>query len=188
MEMWTEKPADYSYLHAFKNPVYVMYNAQERTKLDPKYRRCIFLGYADGVKGYRLWDLTAHKIVISIDVIFIEDQLQMRDEDDSTIKENLETVPINVKNNPEKEESNSSEAAPENEEQEPVKSEALEVRRSTSERRLPTWHSEYVTEINVTYYLLTEHGEPLTFHETLNSSDVTLWMTVIDTTCPDLHV
>ena len=69
MEMWTGKPTDYSYLHAFGCPVYVMYNAQERTKLDPKSRRCIFLGYADGVKGYRLWDPTAHKIVISRDVI-----------------------------------------------------------------------------------------------------------------------
>ncbi|KAH9706497.1 hypothetical protein KPL70_012225 [Citrus sinensis] len=67
MEMWTGKPADYSYLHAFGCPVYVMYNAQERTKLDAKSRRCIFLGYADGVKGYRLWDPTAHKIVISRD-------------------------------------------------------------------------------------------------------------------------
>ncbi|KAH9647728.1 hypothetical protein KPL70_025300 [Citrus sinensis] len=53
MEMWTGKPADYSYLHAFGCPVYVMYNAQERTKLDPKSKRCIFLGYADGVKGYQ---------------------------------------------------------------------------------------------------------------------------------------
>ena len=75
MEMWIEKPADYSYLHAFGCPVYVMYNAQERTKLYPKFRRCNFLGYADGVKGYRLWDPTAHKIVISRDVIFVEDQL-----------------------------------------------------------------------------------------------------------------
>ncbi|KAH9727082.1 Integrase catalytic domain-containing protein [Citrus sinensis] len=53
MEMWTGKPADYSYLHAFGCPVYVMYNAQERTKLDPKSRRCIFLGYADGVKSVK---------------------------------------------------------------------------------------------------------------------------------------
>ena len=33
MEMWTKKPADYSHLHAFGCPVYVMYNAQERVKL-----------------------------------------------------------------------------------------------------------------------------------------------------------
>ena len=75
MEMWTGKPADYSNLHSFGCPVYVMYNAQERTKLDPKSRRCIFLGYADGVKGYRLWDINTHKVVINKDVIFVEDQL-----------------------------------------------------------------------------------------------------------------
>ena len=75
MEMWTEKPADYSYLHAFGCPVYVMYNVLERTKLNPKSRRCIFLRYANGVKGYRLWDPTAHKIIISRDVIFVENQL-----------------------------------------------------------------------------------------------------------------
>ena len=78
--------------------MYVMYNAQERTKLVPKSRRCIFLGYADGVKGYRLWDSTTHKIVISRDVIFVEDQLQRKDEDDGTTKEKLETVPVYVEN------------------------------------------------------------------------------------------
>ena len=51
IEMWTRKPVDYSYLHAFGCLVYVMYNTQERTKVDAKSRRCIFLGYADGVKG-----------------------------------------------------------------------------------------------------------------------------------------
>ncbi|KAH9700446.1 hypothetical protein KPL71_024696 [Citrus sinensis] len=165
MEMWTGKPADYSYLHAFGCPVYVMYNTQERTKLDPKSRRCIFLRYADGVKRYRLWDPTAHKIVISRDVIFIEDQLQMRDEDDSSVKEKSETIPVYVENN--LEDSDSSEAAPEHEEQEPVESKAPEVRQSTRERRPPTWHSEYVTEINVAYCLLTEDEEPSTFHEVL---------------------
>ena len=97
MEMWTGKPTNYSYLHAFECPVYVMYNAQKRAKLDPKSRKCIFLGYADGVKGYCLWDLTAHKIVISRNVIFVEDQPQMRDEDDSIVKEKLEIVPVYVK-------------------------------------------------------------------------------------------
>ncbi|KAH9726512.1 hypothetical protein KPL70_008282 [Citrus sinensis] len=163
MEMWTGKPADYFYLHAFECPVYVMYNAQERIKLNPKSRRCIFLGYADGVKRYRLWDPTAHKIVISRDVIFIED---------SSVKEKSKTISVYVENNPK--DSDSSEVAPEHEEQEPVESEAPEVHRSTRERRPPAWHSEYVTEINVAYCLLTEDGEPSTFHEALESSDIAL--------------
>ncbi|KAH9647635.1 hypothetical protein KPL70_025262 [Citrus sinensis] len=185
MEMWTGKPADYSYLHAFGCPVYVMYNAQERTKLDPKSRRCIFLGYADGVKGYRLWDPTANKIVISRDVIFIEDQLQRRDDDDNRVKEKSKTIPVYVENNPE--DSDSSEAAPEYEEQEPVEFEAPEVRRSARERRPPTWHSEYVTEINVAYCLLTEDREPSTFHEALESSNVALWITAMQEEIEALH-
>lgn len=41
MEMWTGKPVDYSHLHTFRCSLYVIYNAQERTKLDPKFKRCI---------------------------------------------------------------------------------------------------------------------------------------------------
>ena len=47
----------------------------------------------------------------------------MRDEDDNTIKEKLEIVPVYVKNNPK--DSDSFEPAPEHEEQEPVESEAV---------------------------------------------------------------
>ena len=72
------------------------------------------MGYADGVKGYCLWNPTAHKIVISRDVIFMEDQLQMRDENNSSVKEKSEIIPVYVENNPE--DLNSSEAALEHEE------------------------------------------------------------------------
>ncbi|GKD82453.1 gag-pol polyprotein, partial [Tanacetum coccineum] len=87
MEMWTGKPVNYSDLHIFGSPVYVMYNSQETTKLDPKSKKCLFLGYVDGVKGYRLWDPTAHKVVVSRDVVFMEDKIQENKEDDSTTKE-----------------------------------------------------------------------------------------------------
>ncbi|GJX00333.1 retrovirus-related pol polyprotein from transposon TNT 1-94 [Tanacetum coccineum] len=70
----TGKPVNYSDLHIFGSPVYVMYNFQETTKLDPKSKKCLFLGYADGVKGYRLWDHTTHKVVISRDFVFMEDK------------------------------------------------------------------------------------------------------------------
>ncbi|KAH9689118.1 Integrase catalytic domain-containing protein [Citrus sinensis] len=151
--------------------------AMEITKLDLKSRRCIVLGYVDGVKGYCLWDPTAHKIVISRDIIFVEDQLQRKDGDDGTAKETSETVPVYAENN--LEDSDFSEAVPEHEEQEPVESEAPEVRRSIRERRPPVWHSEYVTKINIVYCLLTEDGELSTFHEALESSDVALWMTAM---------
>ncbi|GKA35499.1 retrovirus-related pol polyprotein from transposon TNT 1-94 [Tanacetum coccineum] len=87
MEMWTGKPVNYSDFHIFGSLVYVMYNTQETTKLNPKSKKCLFLGYADEVKGYRLWDPTAHKVVVSRDVVFMEDKIQENEEGDSTTKE-----------------------------------------------------------------------------------------------------
>jgi len=75
IEMWTRKKVDYSNLHIFGSPVYVMYNAQETTKMDPKSRKCLFLGCADKVNGYHLWDPTTYKVIVSRDVIFVEDKL-----------------------------------------------------------------------------------------------------------------
>ena len=113
--------------------------------------------------------------------------MQKRDDDDSTVKEKSEIIPVCVKNNMEKEDLDSSEEAPELEEQEPVEFEALEVCRSTRERRPPAWHSKYVTEINIAYCLLTEDEEPSTFHETLNSSNITLWMIAMQEEIKALH-
>ena len=72
-----------------------MYNTQEVTKLDPKSRKCVFLGYVDEVKGYRLWDPTAHKVIINRDEIFAENKLQIK-EGDSTVKESSETISIQM--------------------------------------------------------------------------------------------
>ena len=159
---------------------------QEITKLDLKSRKCVFLGYVDGVNGYRLWDSTAHKVIISRDVIFVKDRLQIK-EDDNTIKENSKTASIQVENNPEHEDVNSSEATPKHEEQESVEAEVSKVHRSTRERRPLAWHSDYVTESNIAYYLLTEDGEPSTFHEATKSLDVSLWMIAMQEKMKALH-
>ena len=64
----------------------------ERSKLDLKSRKCIFLGFEKGVKGYRLWDPISKKTVTSRDVIFDEAFMLKQDEvktcDDSS-KEKL---------------------------------------------------------------------------------------------------
>ncbi|KAE8707674.1 hypothetical protein F3Y22_tig00110377pilonHSYRG00029 [Hibiscus syriacus] len=118
-------------------------NRAEDTNGDVDWK-CKFLGYADGVKGYRLWDPTTRKVIISRDVIFVEDKLQRKEDDDSA--EKSETTQIHVEK--EFEEGDSSDAEPAHDEQEPESSEAPITRQSDRVRRRPNWHSDYVIEAN----------------------------------------
>ncbi|KAE8678092.1 Nbs-lrr resistance protein [Hibiscus syriacus] len=124
MKMWTGKPVDYSNLHVFGSIVYVIYNSQEILKLDPKSRKYKLLGYDDGVKGYRLWNPTARKVIISRDVIFVEDKLQRKEDDDKK----SETTQIYMEK--EVEQGDSFEAEPTHDEQEPESFEAPTTRQS----------------------------------------------------------
>ncbi|KAG9446280.1 hypothetical protein H6P81_012408 [Aristolochia fimbriata] len=70
-EVWSGTPADYSDLKIFGCPAYMHVN---KGKLGPRANMCIFLGYASGVKGYRLWctGSKSQKFFISRDVKFDE--------------------------------------------------------------------------------------------------------------------
>jgi UDP:flavonoid glycosyltransferase YjiC (YdhE family) len=70
-EVWSGTPADYSFFKTFGFPAYCHVNDG---KLEPRSKKCIFLGYADGVKGYRLWcsNPKSPKFIVSRDVIFDE--------------------------------------------------------------------------------------------------------------------
>ena len=53
-EVWTGKEVDYSLIRIFGYPAYVHIPIEERSKLDSKSKKCIFLGFEKGVKGYKL--------------------------------------------------------------------------------------------------------------------------------------
>ena len=71
-EIWLGKPVDYSSLKIFGCPTYVHVQSGERSKLDSKSRKCVFLDFEKSVKGYRLWDPISKKTMTSKDVIFDE--------------------------------------------------------------------------------------------------------------------
>ena len=50
------------------------YTHVDEGKLEPRAKKYIFLGYASGMKGFRLWcpDLKSPKFIISRDIIFDE--------------------------------------------------------------------------------------------------------------------
>ena len=52
-----------AYLHVPKH---------KKSKLDSKSKRCIFIGYKDGLKVYKIWNLETWKVVYNQDVVFRE--------------------------------------------------------------------------------------------------------------------
>ena len=50
--------------------------------MDNKEEKCIFVGYKDGIKGYKLWNPITRKIVYSQDVAFREVKKTSRNEDE----------------------------------------------------------------------------------------------------------
>ncbi|KAH9648835.1 hypothetical protein KPL70_025759 [Citrus sinensis] len=77
IELWTGKPADYSNLRVFGCPAYAH---TKQGKLEPRALKGVFIGYPEGVKGYKLWctDFKPPKAIISRDVVFNEAELQKR--------------------------------------------------------------------------------------------------------------
>ena len=61
---------DFSHLKVFGCLAYACTEFVGRTKLDPRSRRCVYLGYKHGTKGDSLFDLTTREIFLSRDVVF----------------------------------------------------------------------------------------------------------------------
>jgi len=77
-EVWTGKNLNYSHLKIFGCEAFINISKENRTKLDDKSMKCIFLGYADENLGYRLRDPVKHKIIRNRDVILNESEMFKR--------------------------------------------------------------------------------------------------------------
>lgn len=72
-EVWYKRRGlDYSYLKRFGCVVYVH---TDDGKLNPRTKKCIFIGYPIGVKGYMIWILEEKRCIISRNVVFREEIL-----------------------------------------------------------------------------------------------------------------
>ncbi|GJX66452.1 retrovirus-related pol polyprotein from transposon TNT 1-94 [Tanacetum coccineum] len=111
-----------------------------------------------GNPGYRLWDPTAHKVVVSRDVVFMKDKIQENEE-----------------------------AVPQHEVNETDESQSPTTRTLNRERRRTGWQAYYVMESNITYCLLTEEGEPSTLQEALNNPDALFWKEAMQEEIEALH-
>eukprot|EP00253_Pinus_taeda_P027818 PITA_27818 len=130
----------------------------KQTKLDSKYKKFIFIGYKDGLKGYKLWNLVTRKDVYSRDVVFkevkdvIEHEFQPKE-------------PKKIEFELKEEESNSTTK----EESEDEKPQTSGVRRLVQERRQPEWYSPSAFCSN--FSLSITNDDPKTVMEAVDSED-----------------
>ena len=95
-EVWTGKPVDYSILKIFGCPAYAHVESEQRSKLDSKSKQCIFLGFKKGVKGFKLWDPSSQKVVVSRDVVFDESHIVKSNYNSQAVDENKKGSTVQV--------------------------------------------------------------------------------------------
>jgi hypothetical protein len=74
-EAWTKIKLDVSHFRVFGSIAWVHIPDEKRKTLQPKSEKCIFVGYSEDVKGYRLIQTHCNEIIIRRDVKFDENIL-----------------------------------------------------------------------------------------------------------------
>lgn len=88
-EAYYKKKPNVSYFKQFGCKAYFLDKTPNKGKFDPRSKECIFVGYSNESKAYRLWNPKTKKILKSRDVRFIEN---------SEIQENQEVLEIDLIN------------------------------------------------------------------------------------------
>jgi hypothetical protein len=74
-ESWTKIKPDVSHFRVFGSIAWTHIPDEKRKALQPKSEKCIFLGYSEDVKGYRLLQSHCNEIILRRDVKFDENLL-----------------------------------------------------------------------------------------------------------------
>ncbi|KAG6409646.1 hypothetical protein SASPL_127687 [Salvia splendens] len=72
-EAWSGRKPVIAHLRVFESKAYAHVPDQKMSKLEDKSKPFIFIGYDSNTKGYKLYDPTSQKTMISIDVEFDEE-------------------------------------------------------------------------------------------------------------------
>jgi len=71
-EAWSSIKLDVSHFLVFESEAWAHIPGEKHKALEPKNEKCIFVGYSEDVKGYRLIPLKAKNVIIRRDGKFVE--------------------------------------------------------------------------------------------------------------------
>jgi hypothetical protein len=71
-EAWSGLKLEVAHFRFFGSRAWARIPSKKRKALDPQSTECIFVGYLDGVKGYRLIDLSSDRLIVERSVHFEE--------------------------------------------------------------------------------------------------------------------
>jgi hypothetical protein len=63
-EAWSGLKPEVTHFHIFGSSAWAQIPSKKRKELDPQSTECIFVGYPDDVKGYRIIDLSSDRLMI----------------------------------------------------------------------------------------------------------------------------
>lgn len=75
-EMLYKRKPDLSNMRVFGCVAYVHVTEDNRSKLDKRTEKLIFVGYSDNHKGFRFYNKSSKQVVIRRDVVYIEDKFE----------------------------------------------------------------------------------------------------------------
>ena len=75
-DAWNGRKPSIAHLRVFGYLDYTLVPQQQRRKLDDKAVKCIFVGYSFESNGYHLYHPQTKRILVSRDLVFVEDVVQ----------------------------------------------------------------------------------------------------------------
>lgn len=173
-ELWYGKPAKFDHFRIFGSEVYVHVPKQKRRKLDPKSKKCIFVGYDDNHKGFRVMD-ESNCISVARDVQFLAEEPSKV----TIIEEDGESEDDTTDDN--------GDTAIQQQQQQQEKAAPIRARRVTSMRDmnesniLDTRLRNQSESAMMAWSLVAINEEPTTYKEAIDSTDSEKWMEAMQT-------